>query len=442
MPSGDALWMITTSGAPAYGADEMRQLESMGWYPGDNPLGARPGVRPGHTPVSLAGQTVTVAACGGIVAPAANPWTAASGTYRWALASGDHTLTPADGTNDRIDRLVLAIEDHDIDSSGQRRATTFLKTGVPAAVPVAPDVDPGELSLATIDVASGGSPAPTLTLSGEYTVALGGILPVATRADLPDSGLYDGAAAFIVDEQVLVVCQGGTWVGVGNRKGYQLWQTIYFTSSGSFTKASYAGLKGVRVRCQGGGGGGGGTNTTAADEASSSGGGGGGCYAERFVAASALAASVTVTVGAGGTAGAASSVGGAGGTSSFGSHCIAPGGSGGFNRSPSTGFRASSGGASTGGGTGDLVIPGGGGGAGFSFGTSVISAVTEDKGVYGAGGSSFLGNTGRGARGPSTSPAAGPSYGSGGSGNVNDNSEAGKTGAAGGPGVVIVDLFV
>lgn len=443
LPSGDARWMITVSGAPSYGADEQRRLDAAAWYPGAHALGARGGVRPGFAPVALSGTTVTVNACSGVVYPgAATPWTATDGMYQWALLSGTETLATADPTNPRIDRVIVRIQDHEIDSSTQRHAIAVLKTGIAASVPTAPTVDAGELSLATIAVPATGSPAPTLTLSQEYTVALGGLLPVPTRSALPAVGLYDGMAAYIVDEQAVVVCHSSAWVAIGSRKGYQLWQTLYYTSSTTFSKASYPGLKGVLVKCQGGGGGGGGTATTASDEASSSGGGGGGCYAERFVTAASLASSVTVTVGAAGAAGSANTTGGTGGTSSFGSHCIAPGGSGGFNRGASTGFRASSGGASTGGGTGDLVIPGGGGGGGFSFGTSVVSAATEDKGIFGGGGSSYLGNTGRTARGPSTSATAGSNYGTGGSGNINDNSESGKAGAAGGPGIVIVELYV
>lgn len=226
------------------------------------------------------------------------------------------------------------------------------------------------------------------------------------------------------------------------RTGFIYLTTVYFESSGSFAKANFPGIKAVRAKAQGGGGGGGGTDTTIVDEASSSGGGGGGAYAERFVLATDLASTVPVTVGAGGAAGAPGADGGVGGTSSFGTHAVGPGGTGGFHRAPSTGFRGSSGATKTTGAVGDLTVDGGAGSGGFSFGTSVVSAVTVDKGMHGAGGSSFLGGTGRSARGPDVAPDVGTKYGGGGSGNVNDNSQAGKSGAAGGPGIVIVDVFV
>lgn len=437
LPSGDALWMITTSGSPSYGADELRRNDVPLQFPGADPLGARTGLRPGHVAASLSGTTLTVGPCAGVIYASTAPFAANSGVYRWTLLSGTENLTAADGTNPRIDRVVVRIQDHDIDALGQRRAIAVIKVGTPAAVPVAPSVESWELDVATILVPATGTPAPTLTLSQQYMVALGGTLPVPTRSALPSVGLFDGMAAYIIDEQAHVICHSGAWVAVGNRKGYSYWQTVYFTSSGTFAKASYPGLKAVKVLCQGGGGGGGGTQTTVASEASSSGGGGGGMYAERIITAANLATSESVTVGGGGAGGAAAATGGTGGTSSFGTWVVAPGGSGGFSRAPSTSISVSSGAAPvTLGATGALIIPGGGGGGGIAFPSGT------DNGLYGTGGSSRLGGSGRSARGPSTAAEPGANYGSGGSGNVNGASTAGKTGGAGAPGIVIVEVLV
>lgn len=438
MPTGDALWMNADAGAPSYDATELRRLDTPLMWPTTG-LGTRPGIRPGATAVSLAGQVVTVKPCSGISAPSATPWTTTDGPYRWALLGGTHTLTPA-ATSPRIDRLVLRIEDDDVDGTGQRRAITVLIDGTPAAIPVAAETGPGDLTLATVLVPANGSPAPALTYSPDYFVAVGGILPVPTRANLPTTGLYDGMAAYITDEQTLAICHAGAWSAAGNRNGYMLWQTLYLTASTTFVKANYPGLKGVKVKCQGGGGGGGGTATTTAAQASCSGGGAGGAYAERFVAAANLGATETVTVGGAGAGGAADARGATGGTSSFGAHCIAPGGDGGFNRNATAKINASSGASPTTGGTGSLVIPGGGGGAGIAFAGATDSS--HDDGVYGTGGSSALGGSGRGARGASTAPATGANWGSGGSGNVCGPSTAGKPGGAGGPGIVIIEIYV
>lgn len=112
--------------------------------------------------------------------------------------------------------------------------------------------------------------------------------------------------------------------------------TIYYTSTGTFTKASFPGLYGVEVECIGAGGGSGGVAATDGTHFSFTTGGGGGAYAKAFILATDLLTSETVTVGVGGTAGAADTGGGSGGASSFGSHFGAGGGAGGSASGPFT----------------------------------------------------------------------------------------------------------
>ena len=103
--------------------------------------------------------------------------------------------------------------------------------------------------------------------------------------------------------------------------------TIYATTtSGTWVKPSN--LRYVIVELVGGGGGAGGST----DAYFASGGGAGGGYAKKVIPASALGATETVTIGAGGSAGVGStnSAGGVGGTTSFGSYVSATGGSGGL----------------------------------------------------------------------------------------------------------------
>lgn len=108
-----------------------------------------------------------------------------------------------------------------------------------------------------------------------------------------------------------------------------------FTSSGTWTKP--AGAQTVTVICIGGGGGGGsGCKGATVTLRSGGGGGGGGGYSVATFKASDIAASVSVTVGAGGTSGASQTVnssngnaGGAGGNTTFGSHVASRGGTGG-----------------------------------------------------------------------------------------------------------------
>src|ERR1700730_4631821 len=106
-----------------------------------------------------------------------------------------------------------------------------------------------------------------------------------------------------------------------------------FTASGTWTNPGAG--RTVRVICIGGGGGGGSGGSIVSGTASSGGGGGGaGGYMEATFPSSALAGSVTVTVGASGTAGATATGavgngGGVGGNTTFDSLVTAFGGGGG-----------------------------------------------------------------------------------------------------------------
>jgi hypothetical protein len=108
-------------------------------------------------------------------------------------------------------------------------------------------------------------------------------------------------AGTVVAGQVYTAAAHNIIVGNVNQlgEGYTFVETAYFTSSGSFVKATYPYLRAIKVRLVGGGGGGCGVATNA--DGCGTGGGGGG-YAERFYTdIASLDASVTVTVGAAGT---------------------------------------------------------------------------------------------------------------------------------------------
>jgi len=198
---------------------------------------------------------------------------------------------------------------------------------------------------------------------------------------------------------------------------YQYVSTVTFTASGTFDKATYPWLRAVRVRVQGGGGGGRGPSATSGASGITAGGGAAGGYSEKWIAASGLGASETVTIGAGGAGGAAGGNNGAdGGTSSFGLHCSATGG----------GFGSNGGGIGGQGTGGD--INGAGGAGGHRSATETTSVVS------GHGGSSVFAGGGYGQ----VSQLAGGngSLGSGGGGGYNN-----RAGGNGGAGIVIVELF-
>jgi hypothetical protein len=218
-------------------------------------------------------------------------------------------------------------------------------------------------------------------------------------------------------------------------EGYQLVQTIYSTSSGDFTKATYPWLRAIRVRCQGAGGGGGGAQATGSNQVAIGNGGSGGAYAESFVTDIAgLAASITTTVGAGGAGGAAGANNGSnGGNSSFGSLVIAGGGLGGAAGGAGgvTGFPQA---LSRGGiiGTGEILIPGG----------PTFSAVqTRADFIFAQpAGGSVLGSSSVNGNGAQDG-VVGLGLGAGGTGGQNTQSLSGKAGGNGSQGIVILELF-
>lgn len=242
--------------------------------------------------------------------------------------------------------------------------------------------------------------------------------------------LAEGMFCYLNDVDQMQVYNGSAWIvfGTSATNAYAYVQTIYYTTSSTFTKATYPWLRAIKIRCQGGGGGGAG----AGDNNSAGGGGGGGGYGERFVLATSLGASETVTIGAAGTGGAVGNNSGAsGGTSSFGSLLVCTGGGAGL---PPTGAGSeAAGGTCT--STNDFSRNGDVGYARlFSGGYTIYGTIP--------GGDSFMGNGGRilpynPGTGHGGRPASGFGGGGGGAWRVN-TSVAGGNGTAG---LIIVDLF-
>jgi hypothetical protein len=218
--------------------------------------------------------------------------------------------------------------------------------------------------------------------------------------------------------------------------GYQYVQTVYFTSSGTFSKATYSWLRAVKVICVGAGGGSGGVTATGAGEFVASSGGGGGGYGESFITdISGLDSSVTVTVGSGGAAGAAGANNGStGGNSSFGSTVIGNGGAASNGATKQTFWIISAGGVG-GGGTGNLVITGGAGG--------ISNPVNNNGGYGGIGGTSILSQAAQqvGAWQSSVAGRNGQLYGGGAVGAASGQNFTAKAGGTGAAGIVILELY-
>jgi hypothetical protein len=198
-----------------------------------------------------------------------------------------------------------------------------------------------------------------------------------------------------------------------------------FTASGTYTPTT--GMRTVKVTVVGGGGGGQLYNFNTHAGAC---GGGGGC-AIAYLTAALVGASLTVTVGAGGSKGAGGNgpvAGAAGGTSSLGAHVVATGGNGG-GVSPDD-WSGGAGGVGT---AGQLLFGG-------SFGTkrferSDPSGTSSDEIFSSIGGGSFLG--GSVANQSGHLDVASGNYGVGGLGSTTGNADP-QDGSAG---VIIIEEF-
>jgi hypothetical protein len=213
-------------------------------------------------------------------------------------------------------------------------------------------------------------------------------------------------------------------------------KTTVFTSSGSYQPSP--GMMSLIAESIGGGGAGGSAEATASDTNIWTGGGGAsGGYSRVALPANLVAGAVSVTVGAGGVAGAGGSAVD-GGTTSFGPFCVANGGGGGGDSAA-----GSYGGGSGPIGVGDVTFYGAGGMSGPMMDIPTSEFVAAVGGIGGQiRGGNAAGITGKGGAQPGN--AAFPNSGAGGQGAcINQLLTATTTlGGNGGSGVCIVTEYL
>jgi hypothetical protein len=229
--------------------------------------------------------------------------------------------------------------------------------------------------------------------------------------------------------------------------GYRFNQRLSYGTAGTYTfnKADYPWLRAIKVCLQGAGGGGGGARATTGSQQSYGDGGGGGAYGEVFITdIGAMTSSSTITVGAAGAAGTTTANAGAGGNSSFASNItyVAGGGAGGNTNAvvSSAGVIQFGGGGGTTATNLTYVVPGEHGQGGICVSPTALTFQGGSRG--GAGGKSFLGVGGVPGNAAAGGVSAGSQGGGGGGRNAGaDNPAAGGSGALGGAGVVILELY-
>lgn len=429
MTVGTPAWLNASAGSPTYDAAELRAIDTMyATYDGSNNLGSRTGVRPGGNSALLTTSSMTWTVQPGVVS-VSGVSAGAFGEYRVPILTAETgTITARDVTFDRKDIVFARVYDADNGDVG-RVATVEYLAGTPAAVPAAPTMPGKSVLLGTITVPKTvpGTALSVTLPTNRYTVAAGAVLPCDTRPSAP----YAGQVIFNLGTGAMEFYNGTAWVSFSVAQPV----TQTFTAGGTWVKP--AGAKWVEVEVIGGGGAGGGGKTSVAGSHSKGGGGGAGGWSFKRFDATALASSITVTVGAGGAATAGAD--GPSGTASSFAHTTpvaASGGGGGASSNTTTAAFAIAGGAGGGASGGDMSVTGGGGGIGFGSGALCGS---------GAGGSSFYGGGGRGKASASNTAAdvgdIGGAYGAGGGGAFINGAGAANAGGAGGGGRVVVTTY-
>lgn len=331
--------------------------------------------------------------------------TPATGAFTSVTATGaSGILTRAAATQDGVELVGRA-------GGTSSYKVTFTPTTLTASRTVTlPDAN---INFATgLGIAQGGTGQTTAS------AAFNALSPITSTGDLIIGNGVNSATRLGVGAIGTVLTSNGTgatpsWQTPTAGSGFSNLQI--FTSSGTFTIPT--GVTKVKVTVVGGGGGGGnGSNGVGAS------GGGGGGAAISILSGVTPGNTLTVTIGAGGSAGVA------GGTSSVasGTQTITTISATGGGLGSTAGVNGANGGAGGVGSNGNLNLTGDSGGPGSRGNTIDLS---------GNGGSSIFGGGGGGrAVGTSVAGGAGGNYGGGGGGGSNSGG-----GGAGAPGVVIFE---
>lgn len=296
------------------------------------------------------------------------------------------------------------------DSSTQIANTAFVQAAIAALV--------------------GSSPEALDTLN-ELAAALGNDPNFATTVTNSLAGKMDKSANGSDIENVSVFLQN---LGLGDASGYvgRLLKIQVFTASGTVTKTP--GAKKWRIKCLGAGAGSSAAPATGSNEVSVSNGGGAGAYAEGIYDVSSIT-TASVVIGSGGAGGTAGSIYGAdGGTSSVGSFISSPGGKAGLPAGPANPPFQPVANSNSDSSTGWNIVGSSGAGAepAVAVAYSYAAGSRGSNSIFGVGGSV-----------PAINNPANPGggYGSGASGCSNGPSQSAKSGAAGRPGIVIIEEY-
>lgn len=190
---GIAWALDAVASAPSYTGRVLRQTHSpmLAGATTARPFGGSSGVRPGTsvTTVTSTSTTWTAQTFAGVIDLEAS---ALSGAYEFAfnlVTSG--SVTASNASNPRIDILSVRIDDPaEGDGTSVPAVTMVYTAGVAAGSPVAPATPARSFIIAQFNFTAGSGTTPSVTWVAPYTVAAGGVQPVASSTFYPASPYY------------------------------------------------------------------------------------------------------------------------------------------------------------------------------------------------------------------------------------------------------------
>lgn len=192
-------------------------------------FGARPGVFPNVSEtshVTTTGMNWTVADIVAVVRHSTGRM------YIVAHPTEGGAVTAADPSQPRIDALDLQIQDHALDSSGFARGRIVYTAGTPGAIPVEPAATSNSERLSTWRVEAGATSTNTPT-TPRFTVARGGLIPVANSSSYPAAGgRYKGMPVWDMATKTLVIntTAGSTFEPIASTASFQSYRRIAVTT--------------------------------------------------------------------------------------------------------------------------------------------------------------------------------------------------------------------
>ena len=219
----DPTWINSpTPGAgPSYDSEELRRNQGFTLVRGATSGSARGGLLAvGDLELSLSGSNVRMGPGGCAVPTDKGPYV----TGLAAVATVG-TLTPADVTNPRRDRVIIQILDPDNGGTAGRKGQATIIPGAPNASAATgggyPAEPPGPvLTIGYVDVPKSGAGSPTVTMTSPFTAAAGAPIPVRSLAERDAMPKWDGLRVVRLDQGgAMDVCMSGAWAGPSTNYG-------------------------------------------------------------------------------------------------------------------------------------------------------------------------------------------------------------------------------